>query len=97
MPKDKEFEDYTAPQQHLSVNEEVNSPRNSVNLSSRSSNKKGLSWLFGGKKVSFLFFTYMRYADVVSSDVTETTCRMAPLCDDVTGIQKHYYLPKTKK
>ncbi|XP_039270565.1 formin-binding protein 1-like isoform X3 [Styela clava] len=49
-PNDKEFEDYTSPS-HANTNEDhANSPRNSVNIS-RGANKKGLSWLFGGKKV----------------------------------------------
>ncbi|XP_039270564.1 cdc42-interacting protein 4 homolog isoform X2 [Styela clava] len=48
-PNDKEFEDYTSPS-HANTNEDhANSPRNSVNIS-RGANKKGLSWLFGGKK-----------------------------------------------
>lgn len=50
-PNDKEFEDYTSPQYGQSAGEDhANSPRNSMNVS-KAANKKGLSWLFGGKKV----------------------------------------------
>lgn len=53
-PKDKEFEDYTSPQYNQSAGDDhANSPRNSMNVG-KAANKKGLSWLFGGKKVVLL-------------------------------------------
>ena len=62
-PSDKEFEDYTQPQQsqrNHSDSTSENSSRNATTANKPASKKTGLSWMFGKKKVNTLRFQHNR-------------------------------------